>query len=379
MPEEAPGPSELRSYLIIIFTIMISSLLALMPFLLHVTDIYSIHFWQTGMQAVYRFWDGPLYIVVSRTFYTPVSPLYMASNLWASYYSAHFPLYPFVILLFSPLGSFPGMIIATILCTIASALMFYKIVKEFKIAVHPLLLTLFFCFFPLRWFLYRNVGASEPLFIFFSLVTIYFLKKDQVYYSVISATLATITRIFGVLFFPVVLASLAVKKKLTLKNILLSLLIPSGLFLLFTWYFISFGDFYAYFGVNGENIHEPFRIMITFSDSYFRELYGIFIVIYAIAAISLWERGEKEMSLFVLIYLSFGALITHGDASRYMLPMAPFALIGFERVFPRNKIAFCCIIVLAAVLSIIYFWIMIPLNPMPEETYLRIKEVIETL
>jgi hypothetical protein len=129
--------------------------------------------------------------------------------------------------------------------------------------------------------------------------------------------------------------------------------------------------------VNGVNIHEPFRIMVTFSDSYFRELYGILIVIYAIAAVPLWERGEKEMALFVGIYLALISLVTHGDASRYLLPLVPFALIGFERAFPRNKAVFIGIIVLAALLSLIYAWLMIPLNPMPEETYLAIRSVLE--
>jgi Gpi18-like mannosyltransferase len=90
-----------------------------------------------------------------------------------------FPLYPVAILLLSPLGAFQAMIIATILFAAAAAVMFYKIVEEFGIAVHPLLLTLFFAFFPLRWFLYRNVGASEAAFIFLCLATIYFLKKDS--------------------------------------------------------------------------------------------------------------------------------------------------------------------------------------------------------
>lgn len=376
MPDEILKSPKFRSYLIISAVVVLSSLLALMPFLLNLQDLFLIHFWQTGMQAVYRFWDGPLYVVVSHTLYTTESPLYAASGLWPSYYAAHFPLYPVAILLLSPLGAFQAMIIATILFAAAAAVMFYKIVEEFGIAVHPLLLTLFFAFFPVRWFLYRNVGASEAAFIFLCLATLYFLKKDQLPFSVIAATLATLTRIFGILLFPVVLAYLVMKKQLNLKNVLLSLVIPAGLFLLFTCYFISFGDFFAYFGVNGVNIHEPFRIMVTSPDSYFRELYGMLIVIYAIAAVSLWERGEKEMALFVGIYLAVISLVTHGDASRYLLPLAPFALIGFERVFPRNRTIFIGIIVLAALLSLIYAWMTIPLNPMPEETYLAIRSAL---
>lgn len=376
MTDETLKSSALLPYLVIISVVGLSSLLALMPFLLNIENVFSIYFVQTGMQAVYRFWDGPLYVVVSHTMYTPESPLYAASGLWASYYAAHFPLYPFAILVLSPFGVFEAMIIATILFAAAAAVMFYQIVKEFELATHPLLLTLFFAFFPLRWFLYRNVGASEPAFIFLCLAAIYFLKKDQIPYFVVAAILATFTRIFGILLFPVLLITLIWKKQLNLKNFLLSLLIPASILLLFTYYFISFGDFFAYFAVNGGDIHEPFRIMVVFSDSYFRELYGILIVIYAVAAVSLWERGEKEMALFTGVYLALISLVTHGDASRYMLPMAPFALIGFERVFPKNKILFAGIIVLVAVLAFIYAWTMIPLNPVPEEMYLGIRNAL---
>jgi hypothetical protein len=379
MPDQIPESSELRSYLIIISVVLLSSLLVLVPFLLRLDSLFSIQFWQTGMQVIYRNWDGPSYVIVSQTFYAPVSPLYAVSGLSASYYAAHLPLYPFAIRLLSPLGSFEGMIIATVIFTCATALVFYRLVKDFGIAEHPLLLTLFFCFFPLRWFIYRNIGASEPAFVLLCLATIYFLKKDKIQYSVIAAALATLTRIFGLILLPVILASLAIKKQLNLKNVMLTLLIPSVILLLFTWYFISFGNFFAYFGVNGGNIHEPFKIMIDFGDMYFRELYGMLIVIYAISAFALWDRGEKEMSIFVITYLAFISLVAHGDASRYLLPLAPFALIGFERIFPKNKMVFIFIIVLAAILSLVYAWQTIQVNTMPEETFMRIKETIGTL
>ena len=356
-------------YLVILLVVILSSMVVLLPFILSLDHVGSIIFFETGMQAVYRFWDGPLYVVVSQTFYASQSPLYVPGSPIPAYYAAHFPLYPASILILSPFGLFPAMIISTILFSCAAALLFYKMVQEFGISDHPLLLTLFFCFFPLRWFLYRNVGASEPAFIFFCLATIYFLKKDQIAYSVTAASLATLTRIFGIILFPVVLASLALRRELTLKNVLLSLVIPAVLLLLFSWYAVAFGDFFAYFAVNSGAVQEPFRIMITLGDAYFRELYGILLIIYAVAAAALWERGEREMSLFILIYLPLITLIAHGDTSRYLLPLAPFALIGFSPIFPKNRVLFCCIIVIAALLALIYAWTLIPLNPMPLETY----------
>jgi hypothetical protein len=374
-----PDTVELRSYLVILAVVILSSLLALAPFLLGIEDMFSIHFWQTGMQAVYRYWDGPLYVVTAHTLYAAESPLYAASGLWASYYAAILPVYPVCIRLVSPLGSFEGMIILTVFFTCAAALVFFRLLKDFGIAEHPLLLTVFFCFFPLRWFLYHNVGASEPLFIFLSLSSIYLLKKDRVGFSAIAASLAALTRIFGLLLFPVILVSLAIRKQLDLKNLAWTLLIPSALLLLFCIYFISFGDFFAYFSVNVGNLHEPFKILLTNGDSYFRELYGILIIAYALAAFALWERGEKEMSLFIIFYLPVIALLTHGDVSRYMLPIVPFALIGFERIFPKNRFAFTFIIVIAAILAVIYTWLMIPLNPMPEETFQRILDTLAAM
>ena len=368
--------TELRSYLVIISVVVLSSILALAPFLLGIEDLVSIHFWQTGMQAVYRHWDGPLYVVTAHTLYAAESPLYGASGLWASYYAAILPVYPICIRLLSWFGSFEGMIIATVLFTCAAAIVFFRLVKDFSIARQPFLLAVFFVFFPARWFLYHNVGASEPAFIFLCLSSIYFLKKDRVEFSAIAASLAALTRIFGVLLFPVILVSLIYKRELDLKNLAWTLLIPASLLLLFSIYLISFGDFFAYFNVNAANIHEPFRIMLTHQDSYFRELYGIMVIAYGLAAFALWERGEKEMSLFILFFLPVTLLLTHGDVSRYMLPMVPFALIGFEKIFPENRPAFIILIIIAAILAILYTWIMIPLNPMPEETF---QGILDTL
>jgi Gpi18-like mannosyltransferase len=368
--------SDLRSYLIIISVVVLSSILALAPFLLGIEDLFSIHFWQTGMQAVYRYWDGPLYVVTAHTLYAVESPLYAASGLWASYYAAILPFFPVCICLLSFLGSFEGMIVATVLFTCAAAIVFFRLVKDFSIAEHPLLLTVFFVFFPLRWFLYHNVGASEPAFIFLCLSSIYMLKKDRIEYSVIAASLAALTRIFGVLLFPVILVSLVYKRELDWKNLVWTLLIPASLLLLFCVHYLSFGDFFAYFNVNAANIHEPFRIMLTHQDSYFRELYGTMVIAYMVGAFALWERGEREMSLFILFFLPVTLLLTHGDVSRYMLPMVPFALIGFEKIFPENRSLFVILIVIAAILAILYTWIMIPLNPMPEETF---QGILDTL
>ncbi|HZD44255.1 MAG TPA: hypothetical protein VE134_09395, partial [Methanomicrobiales archaeon] len=241
--------------------------------------------------------------------------------------------------------------------------------KEFNITENPLLLAVFFGFFPLRWILYRNVGASEPAFIFFCLSTIYFLKKGRTGYSVISASLATLTRIFGLLLFPVLLVSFYLRGDLNLRNFLLSLAIPASLLGLFSYYRFSLGDFFAYFGINGGYLHEPFFILTVFVNSHFGELYGILVLVYAIAATVLWRRGEREMALFVSLYLPLIVLVAHGDASRYMLPMAPFALMAFEGLFPKHKPVYVALIALAAILSFIYAWTMIPTNLMPEETF----------
>jgi hypothetical protein len=370
------GLTRWRPYIIISITVLLSSVIVFLPFLLNLTSLWAIQFGETGMQAVYRYWDGPLYVIVSKTFYVAESAYYAACGWGGGYFAAHLPFYPFTILALSFLGEFEAMIVSTVLFSILSACIFYKITREFRITEYPLLLTLFFCFFPLRWFLYKNVGASEPAFLFLCLTTIYFLKRNQPGYSVIFASLATLTRIFGVLLFPVILLSLLVKKELNIRNFLVSLAIPATFLLLFSYYQFSLGDFFAYFAVNEKTMHEPFYVLATFISSHFGELYGILVIAYALAAIALWEKGEREMSLFIAVYLSFITLVSHGDASRYMLPMAPFALMAFENIFPKNKIAYICIILLAAVLSTIYAWTMIPTNLVSLDMYERIVATI---
>jgi len=376
MPEERTELSELKIYFLICLIVVLSTLIFFLPFILQTDTFLSIGFAETGMQAVYRYWDGPLYVIVSKTFYSGESLLYSAARLYPGYFAAHFPLFPFTIMMLSFIGEFEAMIVAVVIFSCLSAVIFYKTVKEFMITRSPLLLTLFFCFFPLRWFLYRNIGASEPAFVFFCLTTLYFLKKDQLNYSLISASLATLTRIFGIILLPVIVLSLLIKKQLNWKNSLKCMIIPVSLLALFLYYYRSLGDFFAYLHVNSSYVHEPFQIMTTFVSSHFGELYAILVLVYALSAIALWERGEKEMALFVFCYLPVISLVAHADASRYMIPMAPFALMAFENFFPKNKTAYIFIILLAAMFSFIYAWTMIPTNLMPKETFTAILDVI---
>jgi hypothetical protein len=170
-----------RSEIVILIAVsVISSLLLYLPFALNIDAVLGVKLPVTGIQVLERYYDGPLYVVVSKTFYTPASPLYSANFLPASYFAAHLPGYPIIIWLFSlALSPFIAMLVANLAISAAAVVVFYLLLTRFKLVHDPFSSALLFLFFPPRWFLYRSIGASEPLFILLTLLMLYFLKKDE--------------------------------------------------------------------------------------------------------------------------------------------------------------------------------------------------------
>ena len=70
---------------------VISPLLLYLPFALNIDAVLGVKLLVTGIQVLERYLDGPLYVVVSKTFSTPASPLYSAYFLPASYFAAQLP------------------------------------------------------------------------------------------------------------------------------------------------------------------------------------------------------------------------------------------------------------------------------------------------
>src|SRR3989344_1806091 len=133
------------NHLILIATFVIISTFAVwLPHLLELQSFWGLNF-SKGFNTIYRNFDGLEYIVIAKTFYNPSLIAGIPQELPAGYFAAHFPGFPLLIALFALLlGFLKSMLFVTMLSTIAAAIAFYFLVKDFKLTSNPLLLTLIF-------------------------------------------------------------------------------------------------------------------------------------------------------------------------------------------------------------------------------------------
>ena len=313
-----------------------------------------------------RYLDGPLYIFVAKTLY--VVPAQTPLDLPGYYFACHLALFPLLIRLFSSLGYEQAMLFIVIVSSTLAVLIFYMLVKEFKYSVDPFWLSIVFIFFPSRWLLYHSIGASEPLFIMLVLASLYCLKKDWALAACALAGLATVTKIFGLLLFVSYAAYFIYQKQY--RRLPYALLIPAFLFVNFLVYQFAYGDFFAYFRWNGS-----FMTVVPFMNFFSPALKGetnaaeLFLAIYVIYILgALRLRKHPELFAVALPFALFMAFVWHPDISRYLLPIAPLALlIGFDDIMCRKE--FKWIFPLVILFGYIYCWGIIPTNLMTQAQY----------
>lgn len=348
--------TKLRELLFIAFSTIIIISTVWLPHLLAVPNFWGLTF-NEGFSTIYRNFDGLEYIIIAKTFYDPTLISSLPQNLPPNYFASHFPGYSILIYLVAPiLGFLKSMLFISVLSTMLSAWVFYLLVSEFKLTRNPIFLSLLFLILPARWVIVHSVGSSEPTFIFFILTAIYyFLKFEQSgkILNLISAAaaggFAQLTRPPGILLFVAlclyILWKILSKKVLTFKAIvhyLVLLIIPVTLLGVFFWYSQAYGDFLAYFH-SGDNIHltfPPFQVFnktqFWVGDIWLEDVIYIFILGF-VAGISLWKRQLYPLAFLVLTYLTAATLIAHRDISRYVLPIAPFVIIAFEKVLTSKE------------------------------------------
>lgn len=372
----------LKDILIIISATIILTLAIWLPHLLMLNSFYKLDF-SAGFNTIYRNFDGMEYIIIAKSLYDPQKIASLPQELPASYFPAHFPGYALLILVFAPiLGFLKSMIFVSLVSTILAALLFYKLLKDFKLTEHPLLLSLLFLVLPARWLIVHSVGSSEPTFILFVLATIYSIMKFEAfrhpererrvsdgYQWIILAGLAgfaaQFTRPPGALLSLAVVIYILWKiieaKKHWHKELAKSfvrylplILLPLALVVVFYWYLIAMGDFWMYFKT-GDNIHLTFPPYHVFNiaeswvgDIWLEDMIYIFLVGFS-GAFVLFKKGLRLMGLFVLIYMLAGISIAHRDISRYLLPIFPFALIAFEKFLTSKEFKWAAVIVLLGI------------------------------
>jgi hypothetical protein len=329
------------------------------------------------LSVLYRYWDGPMYITVAKTFYNiprdnPITNAYG----WSPQVFAPFLLmYPLAIRLVAPiLGYHWGMVFLSVAFSALAAVIFYTMLRDLELSDQPLWLAILFLFVPYRWLIYRSVGASEPMFLALLFLSLFLFAKRRYALSFLAAAIACDTRIQGILLVPTYLVLILIDRRLDLPNKVLlalgTLVIPVLFYLNLMLHAWRFGDFLAYLDVNRGMIHPvPFWQMVDHArhaasvGEYINS--QLFLVLYAITLVGLarlWSIDRsKVLFVYSLITFIFVTLIVDEDLSRFMIPVASFTwVLGFKEVWRDRKMQWVLPVIL--LLTYLYAWNLIPVN-----------------
>lgn len=166
----------------------------------------------------------------------------------------------------------------------------------------------------------------------------------------------------------------------------MALAIPASLLLLFSFYAYSLGNFFAYFAANQALIGIPLQaipaqaVMAESSSAFAAELYVILFFIYGIGIVQLYQKGYRELFLYAFFMFVPVLFVLHGDLSRYLLPIAPFALIiGFDAILPKKRIQFLIPFALLCIAGYLYCLAVLPTNLLPLNAFDRLSQLIGML
>lgn len=357
-----------RPYVFILLVILFSTLILWLPFLLKIGGL--------TFQDIYKHYDGAFYIIPAKTLYevkkidVPGVGFILPLPLSPIYFAAHLPVYPLLIRVFSYFfGYLRSMVGVNLLFSVFLGGFFYYLVKHFKLTSKPLLLTAVFLMLP-RFLIIRSVGAPESIFIFFTILSLYFFEKEKYLFSGISGALAVMTKVPGILLF-VAYGLVFIEKYIRAKKISLQwlyiLLIPLGLFSVFTLYLIQYKDFFAFFH-SGGTVPMPYPFSVFnwqakwVGTAWLEEILFYFFL-YTFTVITFFRSKHRSFFYFALVFLIGVIFVQHRDISRYSLPLWPLACIALEKLFTSKKFLLVLLLMLPAIYM--YAWNFMQYNVMP--------------
>jgi len=349
--------SKIKNFLTILAISFLPTLFIWIPFFLRVKNFWTIPLPQDGMGVIVSNYDGPLYLVIAKSFYNSDIIKSFPLNLPVEYYAAHFPLFPSLIKIFSYIFGFPySMLFVTVVSSFFALFFFNKIAQTFVNKKDAIWLTFVFSLLPARWLIVKSVGSAEPLFLATALASIYFFNKKKYLFAGIFGALAQLTKSPGILLFIAYflystvphIKEVATTKfsswltKIEFKKKLPLFLIPLSLLLLFAFYGFSFKDFFAYFN-SGDNIHIFFPPFTIFN--YSAPWVGTFwleevIFVYLLGALALSNLIKNDKGIitwFFAIFFVSTLFISHRDIIRYSLPIIPFVILSFKETLLKKE------------------------------------------
>lgn len=339
------------------------------PFLLGWEKLLFLNIENPGFFNIIRNWDGPNYIVVGKTMYdTAEIPKYLINNLSLEYYTAHLPLYPILMFLVAPLvGWLYSGVLVTLIFGVLLNILFYSIAKKYT--KYPLFLTFIFTVFPGRYFIVRSIIAPETLLVFCTLLSIWLFDEKKYWRASLAGLFAVLTKIQCLFIFPA-FAAVFLERWIQKKgkqwqlvpqwhwHYLSILLIPTGVLVLFGFYYVQTGDFFAFLNAQKDN-----QLFFTFPYAHFNaenpwaltgwleDVVLYFFAMFVLVA-SLAFSKQRSWFYFALFYTVFLVLIPQRDITRFSMPLAPIFFLHFQEFFTSRTVRIALICILPA----IYFY-----------------------
>lgn len=368
----------MNKHLVIALVVAVFSVMVFwLPFKLQPSNWIGINFANTGMSRIVQNFDGINFLIVAKSWYDPEQISIHYQDVLVGrrplYFSAHYPGFPVLISAFDQVLTGPNaLLLAIIISNVLMAYgLYYLALTMLNDRSKAMWISIIALFFPARMLADRAVGSNEPLFIFFSLMSLASNYKNQHWLSSLWGVLAVLTRSPGILLFAAYAAqflthNLQLSKRI--KEFYPYLLIPVALILLWAFYGYRFGSFWAYFQVGGNlNIYYPFSVFASGMDwvsgIWNEDLIYLFALILAGGAMFYRKYKSSGSAYFVLFYGLFVMCVAHRDLSRYSLPLMP--LIGVAVAdYVNNKLVRAIALVLL-IPTFMYAWQFVLANYQP--------------
>jgi hypothetical protein len=317
-----------------------------------------------------RHFDGPNFMVVAKTLYVPTevnpSPGYVSTPLFWAWY---LPVYPLTIRLLSPIGGYPiAMLLSTALYSVLSAVAFAAYLRRTSPEVLPIAGTLALLLLPARALLYRSIGANEGAMTLFVVLAVLAFHREREGEAFAWASLSAVTRVSGIVVIGVLFLAVLAKRrpKAAFAGAALAL-VPLGLLSL--WHGRVLGDPLAYFHVHrtAKILPVPFAAVIELLDReqwVEADLLTVVYLFFGLSAVRLWSRGLRVESGLIVAHLAFFSFVREVDQLRYLLAVAPFAVVAAWPEAWRNGRTSAIALAVLGPLSFLYVWRSIPMNLM---------------
>jgi len=338
-----------------------------------------------GISYIYRNWDGPGYVVVAKTFYNV--PLINKINpfpfLNATHYAFQLPLYPLFIRLFSFIGYNESMIFVSQLFALLFSIALYFLIKMVNPKANALMVAILSIFYTPRWFIVSHVGSTEPQMLFFiTLFMIFFLRKKYLP-SATALALAQLSKPQGIVFFVGIALYYTYEILITRKKTITAylqefapyLLIPLTLLGIFILYYISYGNFYVFFGDDVFfSMKTQLMAVLTAKDilnfpvgfwTVWKEAIVYTYILYFIPIILLFEKKLYIFGIVALVYFLSVLSIIQTDIARYIIPLLPFFFLGYAEALSKKPVYIALFICIPAVFLFSVGYINYNLAPLP--------------